>query len=65
MTTDDPASRREALRASDPAMAALMDRVGPVDLHAWRSGWALDPFRALARSVVGQQIAGRAAEASA
>ena len=57
------ASARDALRASDSVLAALIDRVEPVDLTAWRRRWALDPFRALARSVVGQQIAGRAAEA--
>jgi DNA-3-methyladenine glycosylase II len=62
-TTDKTANYREALRAADPVLARLIDRVEPVDLSAWREGWALDPFRALARSVVGQQIAGRAAEA--
>src|SRR4029078_824736 len=41
----------------------LIDRVGPVDLREWRRGWSMDPFRALARGVVGQQISGRAAEA--
>jgi DNA-3-methyladenine glycosylase II len=54
---------REALHAADPVLASLIDRVEPVDLAAWRKEWSLDPFRALARSVVGQQIAGRAAEA--
>ena len=64
MTTgDDSVAARAALRASDPVMAQLMDRFEPVDLDAWRKGWALDPFLALARSVVGQQIAGRAADA--
>jgi DNA-3-methyladenine glycosylase II len=53
----------ETLRASDPVMAGLIDRVGPVDLREWRRGWSMDPFRALARGVVGQQISGRAAEA--
>jgi DNA-3-methyladenine glycosylase II len=52
-----------ALRASDPVMAGLVDRLGPVDLGAWRARWSLTPFMALARSVVGQQIAGAAAEA--
>jgi DNA-3-methyladenine glycosylase II len=61
MTSSD--SAQAALRGSDPAMAALMDRLGPVDLHAWRARWSLAPFMALVRSIVGQQIAGRAAEA--
>jgi DNA-3-methyladenine glycosylase II len=62
-TTAKSKQAREALRASDPVLARLIDRVEPVDLAGWRKRWALDPFRALARSVVGQQIAGRAAEA--
>jgi DNA-3-methyladenine glycosylase II len=53
----------DALHASDPVMASLMDRVEPIDLGAWRGRWAFDPFRSLARGIVGQQIAGRAAEA--
>ena len=59
----DAASARAALRASDPAMARLIDRLEPVDLEVWRARWRLDPFRGLARSIVGQQIAGRAAQA--
>ena len=57
---DDSRAGREALRAADPVFGRLIDRTEPVDLAVWRSGWALDPFRALARSVVGQQIAGPA-----
>jgi DNA-3-methyladenine glycosylase II len=53
----------EALRASDPVLARLIDRLEPVDLASWRKRWALDPFRALARSIVGQQIATTAANA--
>lgn len=60
---DESRAPREALRASDPVMARLIDRVEPVDLEEWRQHWALDPFRALARSVTGQQISGYAAEA--
>jgi DNA-3-methyladenine glycosylase II len=52
-----------ALAAADPVMASLIERVGPVDLDSWRSRWSLTPFMALVRSIVGQQIAGRAAEA--
>jgi DNA-3-methyladenine glycosylase II len=54
---------REALRAADPVMAQLIDRLEPVDLATWRARWSLDPFRSLGRAIVGQQIAGRAAEA--
>lgn len=60
MTNDDAAA---TLAASDPVMASLIERVGPVDLETWRSRWSLSPFMGLARSIVGQQIAGRAAEA--
>jgi DNA-3-methyladenine glycosylase II len=54
---------RAALRASDPALAAVIDRQGPLDLDAWRSRWSLTPFLGLARSITGQQISGRVAEA--
>jgi DNA-3-methyladenine glycosylase II len=53
----------EALRASDPTLARLIDGLEPVDLGRWRARWALDPFRSLARAIVGQQIATRAATA--
>jgi DNA-3-methyladenine glycosylase II len=52
-----------ALRASDPVLARLIDGLEPVDLSGWRARWALDSFSALARSIVGQQIATRAASA--
>jgi len=52
-----------ALKASDPTLGQLIDRVGPVDFASWRSRWELDPFRSLARAIVGQQIAGSAARA--
>jgi DNA-3-methyladenine glycosylase II len=55
--------RREAiaagiahLRNSDPVLRALMDRVGPFRIRLER-----DRFRALIRSIVSQQISGRAA----
>jgi len=44
-------------------LARLIDGLEPVDLADWRARWALDPFGALARSIVGQQIAGAAAAA--
>jgi DNA-3-methyladenine glycosylase II len=51
------------LRASDPVLARLIDGLEPVDLASWRARWQLEPFMALARSIVGQQIASRAATA--
>ena len=53
----------EALRAGDPALARLIDRLDPVDLASWRARWSLDSFGSLARAIVGQQIATRAAAA--
>lgn len=52
-----------ALRASDPVLARLIDGLDPVDFSSWRARWALDSFSALARAIVGQQIATRAATA--
>ena len=52
-----------ALRASDPVLARLIDGLELVDISAWRARWALDSFRALARSIIGQQIATGAATA--
>lgn len=51
------------LRASDPVLAGLIDNLEPVDLTSWRAHWGLDSFRALARAIVGQQIATGAATA--
>ncbi|TMB52426.1 MAG: DNA-3-methyladenine glycosylase 2 family protein [Chloroflexi bacterium] len=53
----------ESLRASDPALARLIDRLDPVDLASWRARWSLDHFASLARAIVGQQIATPAAAA--
>jgi len=54
---------RAVLHASDPVMAQLIDELEPIDLATWRARWSLDRFGSLARSIVGQQIATRAAEA--
>jgi DNA-3-methyladenine glycosylase II len=51
------------LRATDPVLARLIEALEPVDLASWRARWQLDPFRSLARAIVGQQIATRAATA--
>ena len=64
--SDSPRDARapvDALRASDPTLARLIDSVEPVDLATWRARWSLDAFSSLARAIVGQQIATRAAAA--
>ena len=53
----------ESLRAGDPALARLIDRLEPVDLASWRARSSLDNFGSLARAIVGQQIATRASAA--
>jgi DNA-3-methyladenine glycosylase II len=53
----------EALRAADPVLGRLIDRLEPVDMASWRARWSLDNFGSLARAIVGQQIATRAAAA--
>jgi DNA-3-methyladenine glycosylase II len=59
----DDSKRIDALRSADPVMARLIDRLEPIDLTAWRARWSLDSFNSLARAIVGQQIATRAATA--
>jgi DNA-3-methyladenine glycosylase II len=49
-----------ALAAADPAMAALIDRIGPRSLADRRRNHG-DPFEALARIVTGQQVSTGAA----
>jgi 3-methyladenine DNA glycosylase/8-oxoguanine DNA glycosylase len=45
------------LRAADPVMSALITRVGPFEMRPDNE----DPFRSLARSIVYQQLSGKAA----
>ncbi|MDP9243646.1 MAG: cysteine methyltransferase, partial [Chloroflexota bacterium] len=59
----DNAKPVDALRSADPVMARLIDRLEPIDLTTWRARWSLDSFNSLTRSIVGQQIATRAATA--
>jgi DNA-3-methyladenine glycosylase II len=59
----DTTSAVEALRAADPVLARLIDRLEPVDMASWRARWSLDDFGSLVRAIVGQQIATRAAAA--
>jgi methylated-DNA-[protein]-cysteine S-methyltransferase len=55
----DPATAVEHLRAQDPDLGALIDRLGPCTLRAEPAPSAFD---ALARAVVFQQLTARAAE---
>jgi DNA-3-methyladenine glycosylase II len=60
-------ARREELAASDPAMAELIERLGPVDLakrlRRRKEERPADAFGALLRPLVGQQISTKAARA--
>ena len=59
----DVKSAVDALRAADPVFARLIDRLEPIEMAGWRARWSLDNFGSLARAIVGQQIATRAASA--
>ena len=54
----DPA---EQLRVSDPVMRRLIDEHGPLDEDERRRGRPLEPYGALVRSIVGQQLSTKAA----
>ena len=49
------------LRGVDPVMRGLIDARGPIDPETDRRGSRPDPFVALARAIVGQQLSTRAA----
>ncbi len=51
----------EELRSSDPVMRRLVDAHGPLDEEARRRGRPLEPYGALVRSIVGQQLSTKAA----
>ncbi|HEX6601558.1 MAG TPA: DNA-3-methyladenine glycosylase [Solirubrobacterales bacterium] len=59
------AKARKALAAADPTMAALIERVGPIDiktrLQRRKEERPADPFGALLRAIVGQQLSTKAA----
>jgi len=59
------APERRALAASDPTMAALIERVGPIDLEKRlqrrREERPADAYGALLRAIVGQQLSTKAA----
>jgi DNA-3-methyladenine glycosylase II len=49
------------LRKSDPVMRRLVDEHGPLDDEERRRGRPLEPYGALVRSIVGQQLSTKAA----
>jgi len=51
----------EALRRSDPVMRRLVDDHGPLNEEERRRGRPLEPYGALVRSIVGQQLSTKAA----
>ena len=51
----------EALRAADPVLRGVIDSVGPLDEAQRRRGRPADPYGALMRSIVGQQLSTKAA----
>lgn len=59
------ARARKALAAADPTMAALMERVGKIDIATRmkrrREERPEDPYGALLRAIVGQQLSTKAA----
>jgi DNA-3-methyladenine glycosylase II len=67
MTRKSAKARREELAASDPVMADLIDRLGPLDiatrLRRREEERPADAFGALLRPLVGQQISTKAARA--
>jgi DNA-3-methyladenine glycosylase II len=58
-------SEREALAASDPTMATLIERLGPIDLatrlRRRQEERPADAYGALLRAIVGQQLSTKAA----
>jgi DNA-3-methyladenine glycosylase II len=59
------AKARKALSASDPTMAALIERIGPIDietrLQRRKEERPIDAYGALLRAIVGQQLSTKAA----
>jgi DNA-3-methyladenine glycosylase II len=55
-------SALEHLRACDPILGQLIDRIGPLDASAHRRGRPQDPYGVLVRSIVGQQLSTKAAQ---
>ena len=51
----------QELRRADPVMRRLVDERGPLDEEQRRRGRPLEPYGALVRSIVGQQLSTKAA----
>jgi DNA-3-methyladenine glycosylase II len=51
-----------ALRGADPVIGALIDEYGPLDHDRRRRGRPTDPYGALLRAIVGQQLSTKAAQ---
>ena len=51
----------QALRKSDPVLRGLIDQIGPLDAEERRRGRPKDPYGALVRSIIGQQLSVKAA----
>src|ERR1700734_2444416 len=60
-------ARREELSASDPVMADLVERIGPIDLakrlRRRKEERPADAYGSLLRMIVGQQVSTKAARA--
>ncbi len=67
MSARKAAAARRALAKTDPTMAALIERIGPIDieerLRRRNEERPEDEFGALLRSIVGQQLSTKAARA--
>ena len=67
MSAQKAAAARRALAKSDPTMAALIERIGKIDieerLRRRDEERPEDPYGALLRSIVGQQVSTKAARA--
>ena len=61
MNRDFIASPDEHLRSVDPVLRRLIDERGPIDPATDRRGSRPDPYEAIARAIVGQQLSTRAA----
>ena len=58
-----PAAAVEHLRASDPVLRAVIDRVGPEPINRRRAEQPAEHYGSLVRAIVGQQVSTKAARA--
>jgi len=57
----DGIAARRHLRRADPVIRELIERHGPLDVSRWTRGRPRDPYGALLRAIVGQQLSVAAA----